>query len=78
VAHCMTLVRDADACVAPATALTHDECLIGALRRGDEAAFALLLERYHATMIRLRTKRRSSRPSLRSGSESAGRPGAAP
>ena len=32
-----------------------EHCLIAALRRGDEAAFAALLDRYHATMVRVAT-----------------------
>jgi RNA polymerase sigma-70 factor (ECF subfamily) len=35
------------------TALPEDEHLIGALRRGDEAAFAQLLDAYHTSMVRL-------------------------
>jgi RNA polymerase sigma-70 factor, ECF subfamily len=35
------------------TALPEDERLIAALRRGDEAAFAQLLDAYHTSMIRL-------------------------
>src|ERR687888_1224111 len=36
-----------------AAALPEDERLIAALRRGDEAAFAQLLDAYHTTMIGL-------------------------
>ena len=35
------------------TALPEDEYLIAALRRGDEAAFAQLLDAYHTSMVRL-------------------------
>ena len=35
------------------TALPEDERLIAALRRGDEAAFAQLLDAYHTSMVRL-------------------------
>jgi RNA polymerase sigma-70 factor (ECF subfamily) len=33
--------------------MPEDEFLVAALRRGDEAAFALLLDTYHARMVRL-------------------------
>lgn len=36
-----------------ATALPEDEHLIAALRRGDEAAFAMLLDTYYTGMVRL-------------------------
>src|SRR5262245_53375672 len=35
------------------TATLTDEQLIGALRAGDDAAFSVLLERYHENMVQL-------------------------
>jgi RNA polymerase sigma-70 factor (ECF subfamily) len=37
------------------TAFTQDDALIGALCNGDERAFAFLLDRYHASMVRVAT-----------------------
>jgi RNA polymerase sigma-70 factor (ECF subfamily) len=38
---------------APASGTTEELCLLAALRRGDEDAFLVLLERYHLPMLRL-------------------------
>jgi RNA polymerase sigma-70 factor (ECF subfamily) len=53
VVSCMTPVRGAAAVSPQATDSLDEARLIAALRRGDEAAFALLLDRHHTTMIRL-------------------------
>ena len=44
---------DADASAWHAPAWSEDEHLVAALRRGDEAAFALLLDTYQASLMRL-------------------------
>jgi RNA polymerase sigma-70 factor (ECF subfamily) len=45
--------HDKDAGSWHVAALPEDEFLVAALRRGDETAFALLLDTYHASMVRL-------------------------
>ena len=48
-----TLTQRAGTGCSPPAPLPEDACLVAALRRGDEAAFALLLDTYQATMVRL-------------------------